>query len=102
MSVLVATAKINAEHASDVEAAAERLFTAIRREQPRGIRYASCRLADGVTYLVLLEVEEGVENPLPTIPEFQEFQQGLKNWVAEPPAAGPATVLGSYRLFDQP
>lgn len=101
MSVLVVTSKVGVEHAGELEAAAERMFAALRREQPQGIRYASCRLADGVSYVAVLEVEDGVENPLPAIPEFQEFQQGLKSWVAEPPSAGPATVIGSYRFFDQ-
>jgi hypothetical protein len=34
------------------------------------------------------------------LPEFRDLQEGLKGWVAEPAAAGPATVVGSYRLLD--
>jgi hypothetical protein len=34
----------------------------------------------------------------PKLPEFREFQEGLKGWVAEPSVAGPATVVGSYRV----
>jgi len=63
-------------------------------------RYASSRLADGVTYVALLEIDDGVENPLPALSEFQELQENLKGWVAEPPTLEQLTVVGSYRFFD--
>lgn len=99
MSVLIVTAKVAPEHAGDLEAAAGKMFAALDREAPQGIKYASTRLADGVTYVAVLEVADGVDNPLPGIPEFVEFQQGLRGWVAEPPAAGPATIVGNYGFF---
>jgi hypothetical protein len=91
--------KVKAEHVAELEAAAKRLITALHQAQPNGIRYASCRLPDGVTYVAVLEVEDGVENPLPALPEYRAFQENLKNWMAEPPIPEPLTVIGSYRLF---
>jgi hypothetical protein len=91
--------QIKPESVADLEAAATRMFAALDQEQPQGIRYASCKLSDGVTFVAILEVEDGVENPLPTISAFREFQENLKNWIAEPPAPDPAVVIGSYRLF---
>jgi len=41
-----------------------------------------------------------VENPLPALSEFQELQENLKGWVAEPPTLEQLTVVGSYRFFD--
>jgi hypothetical protein len=99
MNVLMVHSKIRAENVEDVDAAVQRLFAAIEREEPKGIRYASCRLPDGVTYVALLELDEGVDNPLPALPEFREFQENLKGWMAEPPTAEPLTVIGSYRFF---
>lgn len=99
MSVLAIRATIKPDAVADVEAAATEMFAAIAREQPDNIRYGSCRLADGVTFLILLAVDEGTENPLPRLPEFQRFQEGLRGWSAGPPEAGPAEVIGSYRLF---
>jgi hypothetical protein len=49
--------------------------------------------------VALLQVDDGVDNPLPALPEFREFQENLKNWVAEPPTPDQMTVVGSYRLF---
>ena len=65
MNVLTVRAKVKEEHVADAEAAVKRMFAAIEREQLEGIRYASVKLEDGVTFLALLEVEDGVENPLP-------------------------------------
>lgn len=99
MNVLMVRSKVKAENATEVEAAVKRLFAAIQQAQPRGIRYSSSLLADGVTYVALLEIDDGVENPLPTLPEFREFQENLKGWMIEPPTGEQLKVVGSYRLF---
>jgi hypothetical protein len=99
MSILMVTARVKPEHVADVEVAAQRMFTALHAKQPEGVRFASCKLADGETFVALLELELDGPNPLPAIPEFVEFQASLKNWVAEPPSANPVQVVGSYRLF---
>jgi hypothetical protein len=62
MSVLTVRAKLKEEHVADAEAAAKRMFAAIERERLEGIRYASVKLEDGVTFLALLEVDDGVEH----------------------------------------
>jgi hypothetical protein len=100
MSVMMVTAKVKADKVADVEAAAQRMFTALQQKQPEGVRYASCKLLDGVTFVAILELEqEGGQNPLVAIPEFTEFQEGLKGWVAGPPSPSLVQVVGSYRLF---
>jgi hypothetical protein len=99
MTVLTVRAKLKEEHVAEAEAAVKRMFAAIEREGLEGIRYASIKLDDGVTYLALLELEDGVENPLSELPEAQEFYASLPGWHAEPPEVGPGTVIGSYRLF---
>jgi hypothetical protein len=45
MNVLMVRAKVKAESAADVEAAIERVLSAIEQAQPAGVRYASSRLA---------------------------------------------------------
>ena len=99
MNALMIRSKVKAEHVPDLEAAVKRVFAALQQAQPNGIHYASCRLPDGVTYVAILEIDDGVNNPLPTLPEFRAFQENLKNWVAEPPSSEQVTVIGSYRLF---
>jgi hypothetical protein len=98
MKVLMVRSKIKAESVAEVETAIEKVFSAIKQAQPAGVRYASSRLADGVTFVILLELE-GEDNPLAALPAFVEFQEDLKKWIAEPPTVEQLTVIGSYRLF---
>jgi hypothetical protein len=99
MSVLTVRARLKEEHIAEAEAAVKRMFAAIEREGLEGIRYASVRLEDGMTFMALLEIEDGVDNPLPGLPEAKEFYENLPNWYVEPPEVGQGTVIGSYRLF---
>lgn len=64
MPVLMVRSKIKPEHAADAEAAIKKVFSAIEQAQPAGVRYASSRLADGISFVVLFEAEDGVDNPL--------------------------------------
>ncbi|MFF5992678.1 hypothetical protein [Prauserella flavalba] len=82
-----------------VEQATETMLAALRRARPHGTRFAACKLADGVTFVNLLELDEGVDNPLPGIPECRAYQQRIPEWALEPSGPQPVTVLGSYELF---
>ena len=99
MKVLVNRARVKATAVTEIEAASQRLFAALELAQPQGIRYATCRLPDGVTYVNLIAIEDGVDNPLLALPEARAFEEGLKNWRAEPPTSEQLTVFGSYRFF---
>ncbi|MGW0811219.1 hypothetical protein [Nonomuraea sp. NPDC002799] len=91
--------KVKAASVDELEASIDRMFAAIERVKPDGVRYASCKLADGVTFVVLLALDDGIDNPLLAVPEFREFQENLREWIVEPPIPDELTVLGTYRLF---
>jgi len=99
MNVLMIRSKVKAGSAAEVEAAVTKMFLAIEQAQPSRVRYASCRLPDGVTYVAMLALEDPAANPLAGIPAFTEFQENLKRWLAEPPSVEQLTVAGSYHLF---
>ena len=99
MRVRMIRAKIKADKAAELEKAAQEMFTAIAAAQPQGVRYASCKLPDGETYVILLGVDDEENNPLVAVPAFRDFQKNLKTWIAEPPAIAHLTPVGSYRLF---
>jgi hypothetical protein len=99
MSVVMIRAKVKAESVVDIEAAAEKMFAAVHAAQPDGVQYASTRLADGVSVVALLALDDPDDNPLLALSEFREFQERLPEWLAEPPTVEPLTVIGSYRLF---
>lgn len=99
MSVQMVQSKIKRESVSDVQAATKKVFAAIDAAQPEGIRYASCLLPDGETFVALLQLDDGAESPLPEFPEFRELLEGVEASRAAPANAQPLTVIGSYRLF---
>jgi hypothetical protein len=99
MNVMMIQAKLKAESVSDVEAAADKMFAAVKAAQPGGVKYASLRLADGVSAVALLALDDPDDNQLQAIPEFREFQEQLPEWLAEPPIVEPLTLVGSYELF---
>jgi hypothetical protein len=75
----------------------EAVYAQLAERKPDGLRYATFRLADGVTF-VHVAVVEGAENPLPALPAFQDFQQDMPNRAVRPPEPAPATLLGAYRF----
>jgi hypothetical protein len=96
MAVLMVRATVKPECVDALEAALGKMFAAIEAARPEGVRYASYRLPDGVTYLAELELADGIENPLTAIQEFREFQAGLEGWLAAPPSAERFEVRGAY------
>jgi quinol monooxygenase YgiN len=98
MTVQIVRATTKPGHAADLEAAAAKVFAALGELQPGGLRYASLRVAED-SYLILLEVEDGAENPLPSMAAFQEFQAGLRGWLSGAPVIESASVVGSYRVL---
>jgi len=74
------------------------VYAELAQTRPEGLRYATLRLDDGVSFVHLAQVD-GDHNPLTESPAFAAFQAGLGARVVEGPAAVDATVVGSYRLF---
>jgi len=99
MSVRMIRVKIEAGKGAEVEQAVKEVFAEIEAAQPQGVHYASCRLPDGVSYVILLGLDDDEHNPLFALPAFRAFQENLKGWLAEPPAIEPLTPVGSYRMF---
>jgi hypothetical protein len=95
----IVRARVKPECVEDLKAGARKMFAALQQAQPKGVRYTSSVLPDGVTFLVQVELEDGVENPLPRVAEFREFQENVTRWIAEPPVPEQLTVIGSYRSF---
>lgn len=100
MEVLITRTKVKPEKVSDVSRSAQKLFTSIRAAAPRDIRVASSLLADGVTFVTYLQLGDGAENPLPSLPAYREFLEALRPCIAEPPVAERGTVVVAYELAE--
>ena len=85
------------EHADENERLIRKVFAELAEQEPDGLRYASFRLDDGVSF-VHVAVLEGEQNPLAASAAFGQFQSGVAERCAQGPVAADATVVGSYRL----
>jgi hypothetical protein len=99
MSLMMVRQKVKDGSIEEAEAGVRDLFTTLDRVRPEGLRYASTRVADSSTFVILIELADGIEDPRPAIPEFAQFQEQLKTWVDGPPVIESLDVVGSYNLF---
>ena len=84
------------DRADENAALIEKVFAALALAAPEGLRYASFRGDDGVSF-VHVAVHEG-DNPLATLPEFAEFQREIADRVEQPPVPMPVSLVGSYNF----
>jgi hypothetical protein len=100
MTVLIVRYEVREEAMVEVEAGMAEVMAAVERHRPAGVRYAVGKLADGVTFVGVLELADGVDNPLPALAAARAFQQDLAGWVASaaPPAPQRLDLVGSYGL----
>lgn len=99
MTVVMVRQKVKDGSAAEAAAAVRDLFATLDHVRPEGIRYASTRVADSSTFVILSELSDGIEDPRRAIPEFQRFLDQLKGWVDGPPVIEHLDVVGSYNLF---
>jgi hypothetical protein len=73
----------------------EEVFAELAEKGPDGIRYASFRLADGVSFVHVGMVDD--DSPgLGALAAFQQFQERFGERAAGKPMASEATMVGSY------
>jgi hypothetical protein len=95
--------KVKPESAAENEELARGVYEELQRTAPAGIRYATFKLDDGVSFVHLASVEtEDGQNPLLNLDAFKEFQKDVRARCAEPPVVAELTEIGSFRLFEGP
>ena len=75
----------------------EDVFAQLAAEDPGGLRYATFRLSDGVTFVHLARFD-GERDPLSESAAFARFQQAIGDRLVAPPVVSDATLIGSYRF----
>jgi hypothetical protein len=100
MGVTVVRYKTKPDRADENQALIEKVFGELNGNRPAGLRYASFRLADGVSFVHVASVDtDDGANPLTATPAFAEFLREIKERCEEAPLASDATVVGSYRFW---
>jgi hypothetical protein len=100
VTILAVQFTVREDNRVEVKSALENMTRAIQREHPAGVRFASCRFPDGLTFLNVLQLDDGVDNPMPGIEECRSFQQSRPKWAVGPaPTPQSVSAIGSYDLL---
>jgi len=78
------------------------VFAELKSTRPEGVRYLSLRLEDdSFIHFVETAADDG-SNVIPGLSAFKVFQSGIRERCAEPPLAQGATIVGNYRMLNEP
>ena len=101
MDVTIVRYRTRPERADENQGLIEKVFGELHAEHPAGLRYASFRLADGVSFVHVAAVDtDDGSNPLTATAAFGEFVRDIADRCEEGPVASSATLVGEYRFFD--
>ena len=90
--------RVHPDRVTENEKLVRAVYDELAALKPAGLRYATFKLADGVTFIHVAQHDE--PNPLPAASAFQQFQEGIRDRCEEPPVATELHAVGSYRLFE--
>ena len=92
--------KVKADRAEENAAYIQRVFEELAQTEPEGLRYASFRQNDGVSFVHIALIDTaGGNNPLAETAAFKAFQAEIKDRCEELPVAVALEEVGSYRCF---
>jgi hypothetical protein len=91
--------KVKPDRVAENEALVRAVYEELRRSQPPGLRYATFRLEDGVSFMHLSSTADG-QNPLTQVEAFARFTHDIAERCDEPPVVTALEEIGSYRLFE--
>lgn len=84
----------------DVQAvirAVETAFAGLEREHPKGIRFSYFQVPDTTEFVGVLELDDGVENPLPKLESTRALKAVVDGVaVGSPPVPRPLRLLARY------
>jgi hypothetical protein len=96
------TYKVAGDGVGEVTSAIEKAFAAVEAQRPDGLRYAYLRRADSGEFLALVQLDDGVENPLPGIQAARDLQATVARWATGPaPVPQPFELVGDYRMLGE-
>jgi hypothetical protein len=100
MGEVVVRYKVKPERVEENERLIGRVYAELAESAPAGLRYATFRLDDGISFVHVASIEtpDG-SNPLGGIPAFADFVRDIAERCDEPPVAQDAQLIGSYGFF---
>jgi quinol monooxygenase YgiN len=91
--------RVKPDRVAENEELVRAVYDELHSNEPGGLRYATFKLADGVSFvhIAFQETSDG-NNPLAALPAFHRFQQDIAERCDEPPTVSELREIGSYNL----
>ena len=96
MSRTIVRYETRPERADENQRLIEKVFAQLAELAPAGLRYATFRLDDGVTFVHVVDQDGDGPSPLASVPAFEEFTSGIAGRTVAAPKAHAAALVGSY------
>ena len=97
MPEVVVRYRVKPDRVAENEALVEAVYAELAELAHPGIRYATYRLSDGVSFLHVASIDPSHgPNPLPGLGSFQAFTAAIGERCDEPPKGEDAWLVGSY------
>jgi hypothetical protein len=87
--------RVKPDRADENEELVRAVYKALDEAKPAGLRYATLRLDDGVSFVHLSESESDT-SPLTEVSAFKAFQKDIADRTDEQPVVTNVEVVGSY------
>ena len=88
--------RTGAEQATAVAEEIRALFAAVHSAAPQGLRYTALLETDQPMFTLILELSDGADNPLPSIPAAKVFLDWLASQTDDNPVPSSCTIVGRY------
>lgn len=88
--------KVRPERAEENAALVRAVYAQLAQEQPAGLRYATFRLPDGVSFMHVVIETDQPGRILGEFDAFKAFSANIEERCDEPPVVTEITLVGSY------
>lgn len=94
--------KVKPDRVEENEELVRAVYDEIHRTEPAGLRYSTFKLADGVSFVHLVSIENGDsrQGPLSKVEAFKRFLEDIDDRTDEGPVSTDLSEIGSFRFVD--
>jgi hypothetical protein len=89
--------KVKPDRAAENEELVRAVYDELERAEPAGLRYATFKLDDGVSFIHLAATDDG-DSPLQELQAFQRFVERLADRCEEAPVVTDLRAIGSFHV----
>jgi hypothetical protein len=90
--------KVKPDRVAENEELVRAVYDELAGTEPAGLRYATFRLDDGVSF-VHLAATSSEPSPLPQLSAFKRFQAGIADRCDEPPVVTELREIGAFHVW---